>query len=162
NSQIKAKSGSKNRVLQQVRKQDGRLGKQTLCRLSYSRSGGGHSSGAVARRSTRAARGPQSRAASLLTTATRTLRPSQRSAAGRDVVGIPDLLRQHAAARAEATHRREIGPRVAAGLELVVASLAGEQRPASADPGPIERPAVGMLAIAVAVVSMPDRAVRRL
>ena len=50
----------------------------------------------------------------------------------------------------------------AAGGQLVVRALAGQQRPRAADAGAVERAAVLVLAVAVAVVAMPRRPARRL
>jgi hypothetical protein len=64
----------------------------------------------------------------------------------------------------ESLHRREqlLGRGMIAGRDLVMRTLAGQQRPRPADSDAVERPAVHMLAIAVAVVTMPARSGRQL
>jgi hypothetical protein len=68
------------------------------------------------------------------------------------------LLRQHAAGARHRRHRLEIRQGIAPGGELVVPALAGQQRPASPAPGAVIGAPVIVLAIAVAVVAVPDRA----
>ena len=99
------------------------------------------------------------------------MRPDQRHrrAAGppgkeeprRDRVGVPHLLRDHAARAGHPAHRLEIGQRVVAGLQLEMAALAGQQRPAAPDAGTVKGAAVLVFAIAVAAIAVPHRPHRR-
>ncbi len=75
---------------------------------------------------------------------------------------VPDLFRQQPAAAGHRRHGMHIRCDILAGEQRVVATLAGEQRPAATATGAVEGPAVAVLAVAIAVVAMPDRPVRRL
>ena len=84
----------------------------------------------------------------------------------RNVGAVPDLLGKETALARERLHRaRELlGDVRPSGGELVVCALAGQQRPGAADAGSVERPAVGVFAVPVALIAMPrrDRAACRL
>ena len=51
--------------------------------------------------------------------------------------------------------RQLLGDRRVASGELIVGALAGKERPRAADAGPVERAAVGVLAVAVPLIPMP-------
>ena len=76
---------------------------------------------------------------------------------------IPDLLGQKTALAGERLERlRQLFGHVrAAGGELVVGALAGQERPRPPDAGSVERAAVGVLAVAVTLIAMPRRTARR-
>jgi len=57
-----------------------------------------------------------------------------------------------------AAHRLEIGQGIHAALQREVPPLADEQRPAAPDALPVEWAPVGVLAVAVTVVAMVERA----
>src|SRR5580658_6000015 len=80
----------------------------------------------------------------------------------RDGGGIPNLLGQQSAGARAAPHRLQIRQRILAALQREMPALADEQWPAAADALPVERTAVGVLAIAVAVVAVIERAGRGL
>ncbi len=81
----------------------------------------------------------------------------------RNVRAVPDLLREQTAVPGEGLERlRQLfGCARASGRQLVVRALAGEKRPRAADAGPIERCAVAVFAVTVALVAVPRRPVRR-
>ena len=81
----------------------------------------------------------------------------------RNVGGIPDLLGQQTALAGERLERLRqlIGDVRAAGGELVVGALAGQERPRAPDAGSVERSAVGVLAVSVTLIAMPRRTARR-
>ena len=79
-----------------------------------------------------------------------------------DSVLVPDLLRNQSDAHRELLHRAQIGRRVSAGRQLVVAALARQQRPQPSHTPPLERRAILALPVAVVVVAVPARAGRRL
>ena len=81
-----------------------------------------------------------------------------------DVGRVPYLLRDQAAVVGEGFHHGHEPPGRfdAARGQFVVGALAGEQRPAAADPRAVKRRAILMLAIAIVVVAMPGGARRRL
>src|SRR5437764_2114336 len=81
--------------------------------------------------------------------------------ARRDRLGVPDLLGDHAARAGHRRHRLEVGQRIVAGAQLVMAALAGQERPATTDAGTVETLAVLVLAIAITAIAMPDRPGRR-
>ena len=91
----------------------------------------------------------------------RAARPAPKQETGRDRVGVPNLLGDHPARARHRRHRRQIRERIVAGAQLVMAALAGQQRPAAADAGAVKGPAVLMLAIAVAAIAVPHRPRRR-
>ena len=76
---------------------------------------------------------------------------------------IPDLLGNHPAIARERFHRLDQSPRLlfTAGGEFVMSAFAGEQRPGTTDSRSVERRAICVFAVAIVVVSMPARAVRR-
>src|SRR5213078_1475624 len=45
--------------------------------------------------------------------------------------------------------------------ELVMGALAGQERPGAAGPGPVEGPAILVLAVPVEIVAIPDRTLRQ-
>ena len=65
---------------------------------------------------------------------------------------VPHLFGQQARRAGHRDHGRQIRRRVGTGLRRVVAPLAGEERPGSAGTGAVERAAVVVLAVTVAVV----------
>ncbi len=75
---------------------------------------------------------------------------------------VPNLFGEQPERAAHRHHRLEIGHHVLARGERVMAALAGQQRPAAALTGAVEGAAVGVFAIAVVVVAVPDRSARRL
>src|SRR5205807_6704557 len=92
----------------------------------------------------------------------RSARLAWRKTAGRDRIGVPHLLRYHPARARHCRHCREIGQRIVAGAELVMTALTSQERPTAPDAGAVIGAAVRMLAIAVAEIAVPDRAVRGL
>ncbi len=76
-------------------------------------------------------------------------------------LAVPDLFGHHPARPGHRRHGAEVGLRIVARDELIVAAFAGQQWPAAPAPGAVEGTAVVVLAIAVAVVAVPGRAVRR-
>src|SRR4051812_203568 len=85
----------------------------------------------------------------------------------RDIVGIPDLFGNHSAVAGELGHRprKTLGLCATSSQELVVGPLAGKERPGSSAGAAVavgERCAVTVLAVAVARVTAPRRAVRGL
>ena len=91
----------------------------------------------------------------------RSARPPRKQPAFGYRLGVPHLLRDHPAGARHGRHCREIGQRVVAGFDLVMAALAGQERPAASDAGAVEGAAVRMLAIAVAEIAVPHRPRRR-
>src|SRR6266404_6245434 len=79
-----------------------------------------------------------------------------------DGVGVPNLLGEEAPHARAAAHRLEIGQGILAALQREVPPLADEQRPAAPDALPVEWAPVGVLAVAVAIVAMVERAGRSL
>src|SRR3954467_9773462 len=77
----------------------------------------------------------------------------------RDGRGLPDLLRDESRRAAHVDHRPQQGAglRRAAGGELIMAALSGQQGPSPAPPGAVVGAAVLALAVAIAVVAVPAR-----
>src|SRR4029450_10553330 len=82
----------------------------------------------------------------------------------RNIGAVPDLLWEQTAVAREGLERlRQLfGRTPASRRQLVVGGLAGAQWPRAADAGPVERRAVGVFAVAVTLVSVPRRTVRRI
>ena len=78
-----------------------------------------------------------------------------------DRVGVPDLLGDHAPGARHRRHRLQIGQRVVAGAQFIVAAFAGQEGPTPAAAGSVEGSSVVVLAVAVAAVAVPNRAARR-
>ena len=53
--------------------------------------------------------------------------------------------------------KQSLGPGLVARGEFVMRPLAGQKGPAASNPGTVERPAVFVLTVAVAIVAMPAR-----
>src|ERR1700687_4173302 len=102
------------------------------------------------------------------------MRPHQRTrGAGRlaekefalgNISAVPDLLRQKAAAVGRKFHYPQKFLRTAsvAGRQFVMRALSGQQRPGTPDSCAVERAAVGVFAVAVVVVTVPARPLRKL
>src|SRR6266540_5829082 len=77
----------------------------------------------------------------------------------RQIDAVPDLLgNQPARARLRGYRLpQSLGDVAPPGGELVVRAFADQQRPAAADASAVERRAVFMLTVPVAVIAMPDR-----
>jgi len=82
----------------------------------------------------------------------------------RNVGAVPHLLRQETVLARKHFHcPGELASHVrTASRELVVASLARQERPATSDSSAVERSAIGMFPVSVPLISMPDGASRRL
>src|SRR6266487_6832763 len=89
----------------------------------------------------------------------RTRRPAVEKVALRKISAVPDLLRNQPARARLGGHRLSESPGdvAPAGGKLVVRAFADQQRPATPDAGAVERRAVLMLAVPVAVIPMPHR-----
>src|SRR5512145_2086181 len=79
----------------------------------------------------------------------------------RQVLGIPQLLAEHATLVGELFHRRNERNRIASGSDLVMAALARQNRPRTADARPIEGATVILLPIAIVIVTAPARTLRQ-
>src|SRR5437867_1474542 len=89
----------------------------------------------------------------------RTRRPAVEKVALRKIAAIPNLLWNQPARARLRGHRLSESPGDLAPArgELVVRAFADQQRPAAADASAVERRAVLMLAVPVAVIPMPHR-----
>ena len=74
---------------------------------------------------------------------------------------VPNLLGNQSDPDRMALHRRQIRAGIAAGRQLIVSALGGQQRPRPADAGSIVGGAVGALSVAIVVVAPPAGSARR-
>src|SRR4051812_41965757 len=86
-------------------------------------------------------------------------RPAAEQLPSGNVGRVPDLFGQQVAVAREALERAEQRLRggAIAGSQLVMRALPGQKRPRPSDSGAVERTAVLVLAVAVAVVAPPAR-----
>ncbi len=97
------------------------------------------------------------------------MRPAQRHGRTRgqpashspQIFGVPQLLADHAPFIGELFHGGNKRLGIASRSEFVMAALARQNRPRTADPGPIESAAVILLSIAIVIVAAPARALRQ-
>src|SRR5438105_232284 len=73
---------------------------------------------------------------------------------------VPNLFRQHAPVVRHVQHGVEVWAGVLAGGQRILATLARQQDPESADAGAVPAMPVRLLAIAVVIVAIPVRTVR--